>query len=280
MNQITKGMIAAVLSAMLFGSVGLLVRHIEVNEFVMTFYRLLLGVIFLTIYLIASRRWQTVARSDFSLMIFLSGAMSSVAMVCYMYAINNLSLASAAFLLFLGPIMAVGLAVLFLGERLSAQKAVPLGMAFVGFIFLLEMNFSFESGRGVLWGIGAGLCYALCIIFNRKIPHEVSSTSRAFFQFIVGALVILPFAVVDLLSVSVSDMFWLTGIAFFQGFLALTLVTAAIKYLPVADYGTISYIEPLVAAAVGYIFFAEALSVYQMIGGCLVMAAGIRQVRS
>jgi len=66
----------------------------------------------------------------------------------------------------------------------------------------------------------------------------------------------------------------------FQGFLATTLLVTAIKYLKTIEYGTISYIEPLVASIIGFMLYSEQLSSLQFIGYAIVLSVGVLQIVS
>lgn len=200
--------------------------------------------------------------------------------LCYVNAISVTSLANAVFLLYLGPVLAVALAALILKEQFNRFNLVILLLAFLGFMCLLDfkINFATGSSQGYLWGLGAGLCYALSIVFNRMIPKDIPALTRAFYQFLFGTLTLLPFFNKTVLSVSRTDLFWILGIGLFHGFLAFTLAIFALKHLKAVEFGTISYLEPLMASGVGLMLYGERLSGVQIVGCSLVFIAGIMQV--
>lgn len=274
------GYTSALISTVLLGSVGILVRNITVNEYVLTFIRMLLSCVFLVIFLLFRREIKLVQLQSFSLPVFLSGATSSLAILCYMNAINDLTLAQAAFLLFLGPLIATGLATITLKERLTVSNFIPLLLAFIGFLSLMKLDFSFGSADsdGYWWGLGAGFCYALYIVFNRQIPNHIGVSTRSFYQFLVGAIVLIPFLDQSVFQIGTVDWGWLLAISFFQGFIALTLIVVAVKNLKVVEYGTISYVEPLIAAMVGFSMYDEVLTPIQFIGCVCILVAGIVQM--
>jgi len=198
-----------------------------------------------------------------------------------MKAINGTSLANAVFLLYLGPLIATGLTVIFLKEKFTYLNVGLLCLAFLGFLFLLEFKFlsTFSNSQGFIWGIGAAICYALYIVLNRIIPKEINSMTRSFYQFLFGLIIMLPaLFMVPNLSITIRDVYWLTGIAFFQGFLAISLIILAIKNLKAVEYGTISYVEPLVASLIGFMLYNEQLSTLQLIGCAIVFSGGLIQV--
>ncbi len=280
-NSKTIGYTAAIISTVLLGSVGIFVRNIEVDEYVITVARLGIGFIFLIIFLIPRREIPRLRLRNFSLSLISTGILLALTMLFYMKAINSTSLANAVFLLYLGPLIATGLTAIFLKEKFTYLNVGLLCLAFLGFLFLLEfkLSFSLYNSQGFLWGVGAAICYALYIVLNRIIPSDTNSMTRSFYQFLFGLIIMLPFLFTTTnLSITIKDIYWLIGIAFFQGFLAITLIIIAIKNLKAVEYGTISYIEPLVASLIGFILYSEQLSTLQLIGCAIVFSGGLIQV--
>ena len=52
----------------------------------------------------------------------------------------------------------------------------------------------------------------------------------------------------------------------------------AIQLLEVHEYGTISYLEPMVATLLGVLVYAETVSFWQAIGCLMILVAGVKQV--
>lgn len=169
---------------------------------------------------------------------------------------------------------------LFLREKFSFKKGVLLCITFFGLLLLLEFNFSIslEESTGNLWSVAAALCYALFIVLNRNIPENIPTLMRTFYQFLFALIVILPFLDSSIFNISLNNLYWLIAIGFFQGFLAITLFTFSMKHLQAVEYGTIAYIEPLVASLIGFVFYAEALSTYQIVGCGIITSVGLLQI--
>jgi drug/metabolite transporter (DMT)-like permease len=275
------GYASAVISTVLLGSVGIFVRNISLDEYVITVARLGIGFLFLIIFLIPRREMPRLRLKNFSFPLISTGILLALTMLFYMKAINSTSLANAVFLLYLGPIIAAGISAVFLKEKFTFLNIVLLCLAFLGFLFLLEFKISLtlDNSQGFLWGVGAAVCYASYIVINRIIPIKIGSMTRSFYQFLFGLVVMIPFIFKSVnLDVSLSDIYWLTGIAFFQGFLAITLIIVAIKNLKTVEYGTISYVEPLVASFIGFMLYNERLTTLQIIGCTIILASGLIRV--
>ncbi len=275
------GYTAAIISTILMGSMGIFVRNITSNGYIITFARLGLGLIFLISFLFFKKETKNIKITKFPFSLLSTGILMSLTILCYINAINSTSLANAVFLLYLGPLIAVGASAVLLKEKFTLLNGGLLCLAFSGFLFLLKFNFSLkiDESKGCLWGIGSAICYALYIVLNRKIPQDIPALTRSFYQFLFGAITMLPFLIdTPLLSISIKDIYWLTAVGFFQGFLALSLVILALKHLKTVEYGTISYIEPLVASFIGFMLYSENLTLLQFIGCVIVFSGGMIQV--
>jgi RarD protein len=279
-NTKTIGYAAAIISVMLTGAIGIFVRNISLNASTITFARLGLGLVFLFFFLILKGEIRTVKITKFSFSLLFTGILMAMVSLCYINAINSTSLANAAFLLYLAPLIAVGIAAVLLKEKFTLLNGGLLCLAFLGFLFFLEFKFSLnmDESKGFLWGIGSAITYALYIVFNRKIPSEIPALTRSFYQLLFGAITMLPFLDASIQSVTLKDVNWLMAIGLFQGFLAISLFTFAVKHLKTVEYGTVSYVEPLIASLIGVFLYSESLTLFQLIGCTIIFSGGMIQV--
>ena len=129
------GYTAAILSTILMGSMGIFVRNITSNEYIITFARLGLGLFFLLSFLFITKEYKKIKITKCPFSLLSTGILMSFAIVCYINAIYYTSLANAAFLLYLGPLLAVGVAAIVLKEKLTLLNGGLLCLAFVGLLF-------------------------------------------------------------------------------------------------------------------------------------------------
>ena len=274
------GYAAAIVSVMLTGAIGIFVRNISLDGSIITFARLGLGLVFLFFFLILKKEIKNIKIKRFSYSLLLTGILMAMVSLCYINAINSTSLANAAFLLYLAPLIAVGIAAVLLKEKFTVLNGRLLCLAFLGFLFFLEFKFSLniDESKGFLWGIGSAIAYALYIVFNRKISAQIPALTRSFYQLLFGTVTMLPFLDASIQSVTLKDVNWLMAVGLFQGFLAISLFTFAVKHLKTVEYGTVSYVEPLIASLIGVFLYSESLNVFQFIGCIIIFSGGMIQV--
>ena len=88
----------------------------------------------------------------------------------------------------------------------------------------------------------------------------------------------LPFLDVSIQIVTLKDVNCLMAIGLFQGFIAISLFTFAVKHLKTVEYGTVSYVEPLIASLIGVFLYSESLTLFQLAGCLIVLSGGMIQV--
>ncbi|TBU82157.1 EamA family transporter [Pseudomonas daroniae] len=181
------------------------------------------------------------------------------------------------------PFMLVGLAALFLGEKLTVQKLAWLSVSFMGMLAIVSAHGSQEqSGEDYLLGIGMALAaaflYAIAALIIKKLkgvpPHLI-----ALIQVSVGVVMLAPLA--DLSSLPQGDNVWsiliTLGVVHTGGM--YVLLYGAIQKLPTALTGALSFIYPIAAIAVDWIAFDHQLNMLQWLGvaAILLAAAGMQQ---
>ncbi len=288
-NRISKGgsrrlaYCAAIAAVVVMGSLGVFVRNISADATITAFARFAFGLAFLCGFLAATRNFNAV-RGPISSSLVASGMSIGLSVWSYIAAIAHTSLANAAFLLYLGPLLAIGFAYLLLKETLGSRSVVLIGVAFVGCLLVLRFDASFSKADilGSLYGLLSAIGYALFIVSNRRISPTVSPLGRAFYELLIATLALAPFLVLagQVTEPLLQDLPWLIAVGFLQGFLALTLMIFATRHLTTYEYGLLSYFEPVTAALIGVVVYAEPLTPLQALGGSLIVLSGIAQMQA
>ncbi|PAU57697.1 EamA family transporter [Pseudomonas sp. PIC25] len=180
------------------------------------------------------------------------------------------------------PFMLVGLAALFLGERITSVKLAWLGLAFLGMLAIVSAHGgSAEGGGNYLVGIalalGAAFLYAVAALIVKQLsgtpPHLI-----ALIQLITGSLMLAPLASFELPQQSAAWASLLTLGILHTGVMYLLLYDA-IQKLPTALTGALSFVYPIAAIFVDWLAFGHRLSLLQWLGvaAILLAVAGMQQ---
>ncbi|MHA6196442.1 DMT family transporter [Pseudomonas wadenswilerensis] len=181
------------------------------------------------------------------------------------------------------PFMLVGLAALFLGEKITVPKLFWLAVSFAGMLAIVSAHGSQgESGDAYLLGIalalGAAFLYALAALVIKRLtgtpPHLI-----ALIQVCTGVLLLAPFANLGGLPTTHAELGSLVTLGIVHTGLMYVLLYGAIQKLPTALTGALSFIYPIAAIGVDWIAFGHRLEALQWLGvaAILLAAAGMQR---
>ncbi len=272
------GIITAILSALFMGTIGIFAKITGLGAEVITFFRLFLGAGFMMVFLLISGQAGRIIRWP-SWPVLINGAMLAGFIIFYVQAMEYTTMANAIMLVYLAPLTASIYAHYFLGERLTRLSVALIGLALFGFAMMMEFRIDLTGSSRHLQGLGLGIlsmcCYAAFILINRMIDQRIHVYTRTFYQLLTGALVMLPFFLLQQPQMPPKTWPWLAGTGLIPGFLAILCAVIALSRLPAATFGTLAYFEPIAVIIFGWVLFGESLSILQL-GGCLlIIASGV-----
>ena len=187
---------------------------------------------------------------------------------CFYSALSRIPLGIAVALEFTGP-LAVAIA-----ASHRALDYVCVALAALGLLALLPMGHGAVSGVGIAFALGAGVCWALYIVFGRKAGDAHGGITTAVGT-IIGALVIAPIGVVQaggsLFNPAVLPA--ALGVAVLSSALPYSLEMFALTRIPTRTFGVLMSAEPALGALSGLAFLHERLSLIQWAAIVSIMAA-------
>lgn len=274
----TATLLSAVMSAILMGTIGIFSKITGLPAESITFFRLMLGAVFMLMFLAATGKTELVRRWP-SWPVLINGGFLAGFIIFYVQAMNYTTMANAIMLVYLAPLTASVIAHFFLGERLSPLAAGLIVLALFGFCMMMEFRVEFSGGSsestGIFFGLLSLFAYAGFMLVNRVIAENIHVYTRTFYQLFTGAIVMLPLVLISGQQISFAQIPWLIGTGFFPGFLAILLAVIALSRLPAATFGTIAYFEPVAVMLFGWTIFQEALSPMQLAGSLLIIASSV-----
>ena len=197
---------------------------------------------------------------------------------CYFNAMQQTSLAVAALLLYTAPVFVMLMSLLCFGEAFTRTKALALLLTFSGCacvtgVFGSSLTLTLS---GLLYGLGSGFGYALYSIFGKYAVRKYSSLTITAYTFYLALIASWPLADFDyqrLVAIDLQAIGSALGLGLLSAVLPYLLYTKGLEQIEAGQASILATIEPFVAAAVGVIFFAEALTPVKIIGMGLIFAA-------
>jgi inner membrane transporter RhtA len=130
---------------------------------------------------------------------------------------------------------------------------------------------------GVIYALGAGLCWGLYIIFGQRLGRQLPSAFASSLGVTVAALVVLPWGLSAPLEGLSNLSVWMQALllAVLSSALPYSLEMIALKRLPTHTFGILMSLEPALAALMGYLFLLERLTPLQWLAIAAIMLASL-----
>ncbi len=187
--------------------------------------------------------------------------------------LERIPLGIAMALEFTGP-----LAVAMATSRRSADFAW-IALAALGLLALLPLGHDSKplSPTGIAFALGAGLCWALYIVFGQKAGSAHGGQTTALGT-LIAAIVIVPIGIghagTALFSPALLPV--ACAVAFLSSALPYSLEMYALTRIPARTFGVLMSVEPVLGALSGIVFLGETLSAIQWaaVASIVVASAG------
>jgi drug/metabolite transporter (DMT)-like permease len=181
------------------------------------------------------------------------------------------------------PVAVLVFAFLFINERPAVTSVVGIGLSLIGIGILVvgDPNFSWQFGGSLLGDlliIGAVITAALYMVYARRLGKGHAALDITGFQMMYGALLYAPLFFWELPAVqwsvissrSVAALAYLTLFATCAAFL---FYNYALTKLPAGKASVFVNGIPVVTAVAAWLLLGETLTLLQLCGGLLVLAA-------
>lgn len=270
------------LSAMIiFGTIGVFVRYIDLSSSEIALLRGLIGSLFLTTVMFIMKKkipWAMVKVNAFVLLL------SSIALggnwIFFFEAIKHTTLSNATLSYYFAPVIVLILSPLVLKEKLSAKKIICIGVAMLGMLFIVGNGRVSTSGLDDLIGIGYGLLaagfYASLMLLNKFIKN-IGGLETTVLQLGTATILLVPyvfftqgFGILEVSSASIPFILILgighTGIGFLLFF-------SGMQKLKGQSIAALSYADPITSLVISAIILQEQTTFVQLLGGALLLGA-------
>lgn len=189
----------------------------------------------------------------------------------YIYAVNEVSLKSAAFAYMVCPLITAIGGFIILKEQLSRLKLIALAIAFISIVILGQGSF-----RDVLWSVIVAALYAFYLIIQR-VMGKIDKLVMLGIHLVIATLITLPLFISNFEALPSDMHFWSTIVVISVLFTVVPLFLSlyALIGMPSSTLGIIIYLNPIVAFAVAFFYFHEEIDPHQLYAYSLLLAAVI-----
>jgi drug/metabolite transporter (DMT)-like permease len=268
--------------AVLWGTVPVMVRWTGLPTAVIVAGRVWLAALTLGIVLLARRR-----RGDRGPLFpvlpgiaLLSGVLLAVHWLSLISAVKQAPVGTVLLITYLAPVAVAVLARPVLGEHVARETFIALGVALFGTVLLLEPWDGAQLDRGIAMAILAAVTYAGLTLASKRVASAYGGIRLAFVQMVVAGVVVLPSAAGESWGESSASWWWLVVLGVVASGLMAAIYLACLGRLPVATAGVLMYLEPVAAVAFSWWLLDESPSGGTLLGGAMVVVAGVIVARA
>jgi drug/metabolite transporter (DMT)-like permease len=188
----------------------------------------------------------------------------------WVFALGALPLATVFAIEFTTPIWTAVLAVLFLGERMNAGRAVMLALGLAGVLVILRPGFAAFQPAALIMLAGA-LLFAVQFILTKKLASTESPLAILFWMSIVQTPFSLAAGLPSWVGPAPEDLPWI-GLIGIVSFTAHYCITRAMKLADAMVVVPVDYFRLPLIAVVGALFYGEPFDPMVFVGAGLILA--------
>lgn len=281
LTQTRTGYLKIIVAAIIWGSLGIFVRHIPLSAPTAVFYRLLFSFIAVSLIISFRHRPEELKVKKSRALLICCGVGITINWVLFFYALKLTTIANAVFLTYTAPIFIALFASLILKERLERATFISIAISMAGiFLITSPVGTILKSKHliGALCALGSAVTYGLLVTCSKIIMRNVSVLTLIFYENGIGVMLLFPFAAFDKLPLTSVTWLLLIILGVIHTTLAAFLYLNGLKQVKAQHAGVLAYVDPLSAVIFALIFLGELPTFLVMVGGLLIILAGLNIV--
>lgn len=265
----------------IFGSMGLFVRNINLPSNTIALVRGIIGVIFLAIVSLSLEK--TISKKAIvknGLLLIILGITLSINWIFLFEAYKHTTIATATLSYYLAPVFVALLSPLVLKEKLTTTKFVCITTSLIGMILVsgaLTKPFQgIEDFIGIGYGIAAAVSYASLTLLN-KFTKESTAIEATIAQLGVASVVLFlyVFLTTDFgdITIEIKEILLLSILGVIHTGLGFWLYFSSIQDLKAQTVAAFSYIDPVTAIVLSTLILGEKMGIAETLGAVLILGS-------
>lgn len=280
MKKPMKDKIQFILSMIIFGTIGLVVRYIELSSSERALLSSLIGCLFLFFIAVMIKKkiaWNSVKSN--ALCLILSGIALGGNWIFLYQSYDHTTIANATLGYYFAPVFVMILSPVVLREQLSIKKMVCIGVAIIGMLMILGEGVSASHSDdllGLSFGLIAAAFYASLLLLNKFIKN-IGKLELTIIQLGITALLLLPYVFLtsgfDIFEVTSSSIPFIVILGIINTGIGFWLFFSGMEGLTGQSIAMLSYVDPFVAIMISAIVLQEQMTLVQILGGMLLLGS-------
>lgn len=277
-----KAKVKVIIAMLIFSSLGVFVRKIDLSPSKIALARSLIGTNFLyavSIFTGHKMSWEHIRKNIVLLLI--SGAAMGFNWIFLFQAYKYTTISNATLSYYFAPVFIMILSPMVLKEKLTARKLACIFGAMIGLILIVDIGSGQISGGdssfiGVAYGLLAALLYASVVLINKFIKN-LKGLETTLMQLSIAALILAPYVLLtenfNFADFSTEYLPYILILGIVHTGIGYLLYFTALKELEGQTIAILSYIDPIFAVIISSMFLGESMDGIQIIGGILILGS-------
>lgn len=261
-----------------WGLIAVIVREVDLDAQVLAFYRLAFAAVTLLLVAVVLRRLAVLRLVRDRVRVAGLGVLLAGHWFVYFAAIKLSSVAVAVLMVYTAPIAIALLAPIVLPEARSRVGLVALVPAAAGLVLVALGGAGGGHVRplALTAGLAAAVSYALLVVFTKQVAMRVPVLAVTFWIYSIASVAIAPllFAASRVIPTG-RELPALAALGVIFTALSGYVYISLLRRVTAQAVGILSYIEPVSAALLAWALLNERLTWQVVLGGALVIAAGL-----
>ena len=274
--------VAMLLIGSLFVVSKVIVQTVPV--FVASFLRQFLAFLALAAWLYAQKSpMPTIERRDWGVLLIQGVVGIFLFSIFALYGLKFTQAIDANIITSTTPLSMMLIAVLLLGERLTARRVGALALALLGTLAINVLGTHESGARQSVWlgntlVVLAVLAEGVFFGFGKLLRSPISSAWLSLILTAIGSALFLPFALYSVATAELTQVPWTTWLLVLYSGVALTafgvvLMNRGLKQVPASSASIFTALMPVSGVILSVIFLREPFHWYHTLGMALVCAA-------
>jgi RarD protein len=265
----------------IFGTIGVFIRYIDLASSEIALLRGLIGSLFLISYMFIGKKklsWASIKNNTYILL--LSSITLGGNWIFLFQAYKYTTVSNAALSYYFAPVIVLILSPLVLKERLSTRKLICIVIAIFGMLLVVASGglgmARLEDFIGIGYGLLAAVFYASLMLLNKFIKN-MAGIEITLIQLGTASLLLIPYVFITegfgILDVSVSSIPFIIILGIVHTGIGFLLFFSGMQKLNGQSIAALSYVDPITSLLISTVFLHEKMTIVQMIGGALLLSS-------
>jgi drug/metabolite transporter (DMT)-like permease len=269
------GYLELIVCGLVWGSIGVIVKEVDVSAAVIVFFRLSIGALSVLAWWAIRGRVSELRLGAHRGLLVVAGVVLALHWLTFFEAYKRLSVATTILIVYVGPVLIAAAAPAVLGERLDRRTIYALALSMIGIGLIAVPSASAGDAFGFACAGVAAVSFAAIVLMLKKLTPHYAPAAITVWQLGVAALVLSP----SLIGASGTEIARAAPALLMLGVLHTgvtgILYVSALTIVPAQQVSILVYLEPVTAVLWAWAVLGESPTLATLAGGVLIVAAGL-----